>query len=112
MYKIMKKMYINIKIRGQRYFLKHATSDQSDKTFLLPSKQLSQWLSSLALGLYVHDEIKQNIIKKKCIKSDSRRFFFKLVTNDRSDKMFLLTSKFCPLGLSAPAPGLYSFIKS
>ena len=24
------------KIRGQSYFLKHATSDQSEKTFLLP----------------------------------------------------------------------------
>ena len=29
---------------------------------------------------------------------------FKLATDDRSDKKFLLTSKLCPLGLSAPAP--------
>ena len=29
------------KIRGQRYFLKHATNDQSGKTFLLSSKKLS-----------------------------------------------------------------------
>ena len=27
-----------------------------------------------------------------------KEFFFKLVANDRSDKRFLLTSKFCPLG--------------
>ena len=39
-------------------------------------------------------------------------FFFKLVANDLSDKRFLLTSKFCPLGLSAPELWLYTFIKS
>ena len=33
-----------------------------------------------------------------------------LATDDRSDKKFLLTSKLCPLGLSAP--GLYTCIKS
>ena len=40
---------------------------------------------------------------------------FKLATDDRSDKQFLLTSKLCPLGpggLHAPAPGLYTCIKS
>ena len=38
----------------------------------------------------------------------------KLATDDRSDKKFLLTSKLCPLGggLYAPAPGLYTCIKS
>ena len=36
----------------------------------------------------------------------------KLVANDRSDKRFLLISKFCPLGLSAPDLRLYTFIKS
>ena len=39
------------------------------------------------------------IMKKNCIKS--YRGFFKLVANDLSDKRFLLTSKFCPLGLFA-----------
>ena len=34
----------------------------------------------------------------------------KLVANDRSDKRFLLTSKFCPLGLYAPHLRLYTFI--
>ena len=38
--------------------------------------------------------------------------FFKLAANDRSDKRFLLTSQSCPLGLTAPAPGLYTCIKS
>ena len=41
-----------------------------------------------------------------------QRDFFKLVANDQSDKRFLLTSKFRPLGLSAPDLWLYTFIKS
>ena len=38
--------------------------------------------------------------------------FFKLATNEQSDKIFLLTSKVCPQGLPALAPGLYTYIKS
>ena len=45
-------------------------------------------------------------------KSDFKEIFLKLVANDRRDKRFLLTSKFCPLGLSAPDLWLYTFIKS
>ena len=41
-----------------------------------------------------------------------QRECMKLVANDQGDKMFLLTSKFCPLGLSAPDLWLYTFIKS
>ena len=44
--------------------------------------------------------------KKTCVKSLQRICF----ENDRSDKMFLLTSKVCPMGLSAPEPQLYTFI--
>ena len=48
---------------------------------------------------------------KNCVKSDFKEFFFfKLVANDRSDKRFLLTSKYCPLGLSAPDLQLYTFV--
>ena len=50
--------------------------------------------------------------EKNCIKSDFKEIFLKLATNDQSDKMFLLRSKFHPKGLSAPAPGLYTCIKS
>ena len=50
------------------------------------------------------------IMKKKLYKIRLQRDFLKLATNDRSDKMFLLTSKFRPKGLSAPAPGLYTCI--
>ena len=35
---------------------------------------------------------------------------FKLVTDDRSDRKFLLTSKLCPVG--AVCPGLYTCVKS
>ena len=37
-------------------------------------------------------------MEKKCIKSDFKLIFFKLVANDRSDKRFLLTSNFVPWG--------------
>ena len=52
-------------------------------------------------------------IMKKMYKIRLQEDFFKLVANDhRSDKRFLLTSKFCPLGLSAADLLLYTFIKS
>ena len=44
------------------------------------------------------------IMKKKWIKSDFKESFLKLATNDRSDKMFLLTSKFHPQGGVSPCP--------
>ena len=37
---------------------------------------------------------------------DFKEIFLKLVANDQSDKRFLLTSIFCPLGLSAPVHSL------
>ena len=36
----------------------------------------------------------------------------KLATDDQSDNKVLLTSNFVPWGLSVPAPGLYTCIKS
>ena len=50
--------------------------------------------------------------EKKCIKSDLKEIFLKLVANDRSDKWFMLTLKFWPLGLSAPYMQLSTFIKT
>ena len=50
--------------------------------------------------------------EKNCIISDFEDIFLKLATNEWSDKTFLLTSKLCPLGLSVPTPGLYTFKKS
>ena len=37
---------------------------------------------------------------------------FKLATDDRSGKKFLLTSRLSPGGCMHPAPGLYTYIKS
>ena len=69
-----------------------------DKMFLLTSKFRPKGVVSPcpgAINMY-------KIMKKNCIKSDYKECLFKLVANDRSDKRFLLTSKFCPLGLTAP----------
>ena len=68
-------------------------------------------LSVPALGLYTCIKSWKKYIYIY-IKSDYKEFFFKLVANDRSDKRFLLTSKFCLLRLSAPDLRLYTFIKS
>ena len=65
-------------------------------------------LSTTAPGLYTCTKSWKNLYKSR----RQRVFFLKLVANDRSDKRFLLTSKFCPLGLSAPDLRLYTFIKS
>ena len=47
-----------------------------------------------------------------CIKSEFKQICLKVSTNSQSDKGFLLTSKVCPQGVSAIAPGLYTCIKS
>ena len=43
-----------------------------------------------------------------CIKSELKEICLNLATNGQSDKVFLLTSKICPQGLSVPALGLYT----
>ena len=106
MYKTMKKMY---KIRLERGFLELATNDRSDKMFLLTSKFRPKGIvSPCPRVIYMYKIMK----KKTCIKSDFKDLFLKLVANDRSDKRFLLTSKFCLLVLSAPDLRLYTSIKS
>ena len=51
-------------------------------------------------------------MKKMYIKSDFKAFFFKPATNGQSDKGFCWHQKFAPNGLSVPALGLYTCIKS
>ena len=97
-----------IKSDFKEIFWKLATNNQSDKMFLLTSKFRPQGVFSPSPGAIYMYKIK----KKKCIKSDFKEIFLKLVANDGSDKRFLLTSKFCPLGLSAPDLQLHTFIKS
>ena len=41
---------------------------------------------------------------KICIKSEFKEFYLKQAKNDRSDKRFLLISKFCPQGVVCPCP--------
>ena len=59
------------------------------------------------LGLYAPDLRLYTRIKygENVIKSDFKEISFKLPTNDRSDKMFLLTLKFCPQGVVSLCPG-------
>ena len=79
-------------------FFKLATNDRSDKMFLMTSKFHSKRaLSPCPSAIYMY-----KIIKKIFIKADFKEIFFKLVANDRRDKRFLLTSKFCPLGVVCP----------
>ena len=50
--------------------------------------------------------------EKNCI--DFKEVSLKLATNDQSDKMFLLTSKFLPKGVVSPCPGaiyMYKIMK-
>ena len=88
--------------------LKLATNEWS-KTFLLTSiKTLSPGAVCPCPGaIYMY-----KIIKKNSIKSDSEEIFLKLATNDRSDKMFLLTSKLRPQGVVSPCPGAIYMYKS
>ena len=71
--------------------------------FMLTSKFRPQGVVSPCPGaIYMY-----KILKKSCIKSDFKEISFKLLANDRTDKRFLLISKFCPLRLSAPDLWLY-----
>ena len=47
-----------------------------------------------------------------CRKSELKKICLKLATNGQNGKGFLLTSKVCPKGFSALAPGLYTCVKS
>ena len=49
---------------------------------------------------------------KNCIKSDFKVIFFKLATNELSNKTFVLTSNLGPLGAVCPCPGAIYMYKS
>ena len=72
-------------------FFKLATNGQSDKGFLLTSKNVPKGFYALAPGLYT--SIKS---LKMCIKSDLEEIILKLATYGQREKAFLLSSKFCP----------------
>ena len=88
--------------------MKPATNDRIDKMFLLTLKFCPQGVVRPCPGAIYMYKIMKNMYKIQT----SKFSFLKLVANDRSDKRFLLTSKFCPQGLYAPDLRLYTFIKS
>ena len=76
-------------------FLKLATNDQSDQDNPVDIKtSVPKGLSAPAPGLTTCIETMKKMY------AISLEISLQLVANDRSDKRFLLTSKFCPLGLS------------
>ena len=93
------------------YDLKLATDDRSDKKFLLTSKLCPMGAAACPLPRgYIHVLTHE----KNCIKSDFKEISLKLATDGKSDKAFLLTSKFCPLGAVCPCPGaiyMYKIMK-
>ena len=105
MYKVMKKKCIKSDFKEIFWNLQQMT--EVTRCCCRHQNFVSKGLSAPALwAIYMYKSM-----KKKCIKSDFKEISLKLVANDRSDKMFLLTSNFCPLCLSGPTSGLYTCIK-
>ena len=107
---IMKKMY---KIR-LRFLWNLQQMGKGDKAFLLTSNFCPLGGGGGAVcpapGLFTCIQS----WKQNCIKSDFKEMFLKHATHDRSNKMFLLTSKFLPQGVVSPCPGaiyIYKLMK-
>ena len=90
------------------FFLNLQQMTEVTRCSCLHQNFVSKGLLAPVLGLYTCIKSWKKLYKIRL----QRDCFLKLVANDRSDKRFLLTSKFCPLGVSIPAPGLYTCIKS
>ena len=92
------------------YDLKLVTDDWSDKKFLLTSK-----LCPLgAVSPQPRGYIQVLNLENNCIKSVFKEISLKPATNGKSNKAFLLTSKFCPLWAVCPCPGtiyMYKIMK-
>ena len=104
MYKIMKKMY---KIRLQRHCYETCNKWTKWQDVFCWHQNFVPWgLSAPTLGLYT--------CIKSFKKSDFKEIFcfWKLATNEWSERCFCWHQNFVPWDLSAPAPGLYTCIKS
>ena len=89
--------------------LKLATDDQSDKKFLLTSILCPlRAVCPLPLG-YIHV---LKIMKKIVLNQTWKRFLWNLQQMGKVIRPFCWHQTFAPWGLSAPAPGLYTCIKS
>ena len=85
-------------LNHETYYIKSDFKDIfCDSMVLLTSKFHPQWVVRPCPGAIYMYKIMTLLYKIRL----QRGFFFKLVANDRSNKRFLLTSTFCPLGLSA-----------
>ena len=109
LYTFIKSWKILYKIRLQsHFFLKLATNEWSDKTFMLTSKLCPLGAVCHCPGaIYMY-----KIMKKKCIKSDFKQIILNLQQMTEDTRCSWWHQNFVPKGLSAPAPGLYTCIKS
>ena len=108
LYTCLKSLKMRIKSDFKEIILKLATYGQRVKAFLFSLKFVPSGLSAPARG-YIHMVKHEKNVYKIGLQSN---FFFKPATNGQSDKGFLLTSTFVPMGLSAPALGLYTCINA
>ena len=97
MYKIIKNVY---KIRFRRDHFETCNIWAKRKGLSVVIKFLSP-MDCLPLPI----DVKKKKHIKNGKKSDFKEIFFKLLTNGKSDKDFLLTSKFCPQRVVCPRPG-------
>ena len=89
-------------------FLEFATNERSDKKFLLTSKLVPWGLSAPALYTCIKSWKKKKMYKIRL----QRDFFFNLQQMTEVKRCSCWHQNFIPKGLSAPAPGLYTCIKS
>ena len=102
MYKIIKNVH---KIRLQRDVFKLATNGQSEKAFLLISKLCAQRVvCPCPEAIYIYKII------KNVYKIDFKQMFLNL--QQMVKRPFCWHQNFVPKGLSAPALGLYTCMKS
>ena len=88
------------------YDLNLASDDRSDKKLLLTSKLCPLGaVCSLPWGYVLNHE-------KNCKKSDFKEIFWNLQQMGEVIRLFCWHQNFVPWGQSAPAPGLYTCIKS
>ena len=99
-----------IKSDFKDFFFKLAQMNEVTRHFCRHQNFVPWGLSAPAPGLYTCIKSWKQLYKIRL----QRDYFFKLATNDLSDKMFLLTSKFRPQGAVSPCPGsiyMYKIMK-
>ena len=105
MFKIIK---MCIKSDFEEIILKLATYGQREKAFLLSSKFWLKWIVCPCRG-YIHMVKHEKNVYKIGLQ---KQFFLNLQQMGKVIKAFCWHQKFVPKGLSALAPGLYTYIKS